>query len=623
MMQQMRASAKWIMLFLALAFVGWMIFDVGLSAGQGGGVSMSDAVARVNGTKIDLQTFNNAVRNASEQQRQMYGSAPVTLEQQRALEDRVLESLIEEILLEQEFRRRDLGATDQEIIQAAQSSPPQELLTEEQFFTDGQFDLTKYQRYLAADRNLQFALEARYRLEIPRSKLFQQLTSDVYVSDAKLWQLYQDQHDSLTLRVLEIRPNVVVPDSAVVVTDAEVRQYYNEHRVEFEQEAVAFLSYMSVSRQPDASDSAAALTRVTELRLELEDGADFAQIARLESADSTSRVAGGDLGMQANDRFVPEFTSAARALNPGELSEPVRTPYGYHLIQVEQLEPDSLHARHILIPFELAGEHLDQVESMADTLDLLAAEQTDPAVLDDVARMIGETVFPAPPVVQGNRVTVEGASIPDAGMWAFEAEVGEISQVIETPDAFYAFRLDSLRQAGVPPFEQIQPIVRRAAINARKWEQARALANDLSEQLRGGQPLMEVALANVLSARTYGPMTRVSPAPALRPYPQLIGAGFGLGVGEPGKPIETDDAIFLVEPASKQLADSSAFVEQLPTQRQNVLSAARQNRVSLFLLSLRDNANVVDRRREIEQAQRAMEAQLADSPFPGNTGVGF
>ena len=91
-----------------------------------------------------------------------------------------------------------------------------------------------------------------------------------------------------------------------------------------------------------------------------------------------------------------------------------------------------------------------------------------------------------------------------------------------------------------------------------------------------------------------------------------------MGVGQASKPIEADGAIFIVEPASKVLADSSAFLEQLPQQRQNALQAARQNRVSMFLLSLRDNANVIDRRREIERIQRALEADIADSPMPVN-----
>jgi peptidyl-prolyl cis-trans isomerase D len=182
----MRASAKWIMLFLSIAFVGWMVFDVGMDVGGRTGVSTSDAIARVNGAKIDLQTYYNAVRQAQDQQREQFGFNPVTLEEQRALDDAVLENLIQSILLVQEFRKRGIRVTDAEVIERARTSPPPEMFSVPDFQTDGQFDFAKYQRYISssADPNLLLALEERYRQEIPRDKLFNQITSDVYVSTA-------------------------------------------------------------------------------------------------------------------------------------------------------------------------------------------------------------------------------------------------------------------------------------------------------------------------------------------------------------------------------------------------------------------------------------------------------
>ena len=74
---------------------------------------------------------------------------------------------------------------------------------------DGKFDLNKGQRFLAsgADPNLDAELEAQYRQEIPRAKLFNQLVADVYVPDAALWQQYKDQHDSATIKLLSLYPD--------------------------------------------------------------------------------------------------------------------------------------------------------------------------------------------------------------------------------------------------------------------------------------------------------------------------------------------------------------------------------------------------------------------------------
>ncbi len=193
-MRSMRANAKWIMLLVALAFVGWMVFDVGMDLTGQGGASIGDAAARVNGTKIDLQTYYNALRAAQERRRFEGGGYGYTLEEQRAFEDAVFEELVQQVLLQQEYNRRGIRVSDDEIIAAAQFSPPPEIIQAPEFQTDGVFDIDKYRRFLASnvDPSFMFALEARYREEIPRTKLFEQLITDVYVTDAKLWQMYRD-----------------------------------------------------------------------------------------------------------------------------------------------------------------------------------------------------------------------------------------------------------------------------------------------------------------------------------------------------------------------------------------------------------------------------------------------
>jgi hypothetical protein len=117
---------------------------------------------------------------------------------------------------------------------------------------------------------------------------------------------------------------------------------------------------------------------------------------------------------------------------------------------------DSVTARHILIRIELAGAHRDLVDSQADSLESLAAERLDPAALDTAARALRMPIGQAAPVMRGNRVIVGPYLLGDPGVWAFQAQVGETSPVIESEEALYVFRLDSLHKAGVPPLEQIR-----------------------------------------------------------------------------------------------------------------------------------------------------------------------
>ncbi|MEJ2237787.1 MAG: peptidyl-prolyl cis-trans isomerase [Gemmatimonadales bacterium] len=612
----MRASAKWIMFAVALAFVGWMVFDVGMDVGGRGGGAVSNVVLHVNGNKVDYQTFYGRVRLAQEQQRSN-GAALTTLDELRDLEDQVVQSFVQAYALADEYSRRGITVSDREIADAMRNQPLPEFIQEPTFQTDGQFDLAKYQRYLeAAGTDFQLAIQARYQEELPRIKLYERLVGDVFLSDHQLWTIYQDENDSVAVRIVTILPQAVVSDTEVDVTDAEIAAYYNEHREDYERPAVAYTSFAKVSRIPSATDSAAALVRAREILAELRAGADFAEVAARESSDSVSRQNGGDLGEAARGQHVTAFTEAALALRPGQISEPVLTDFGYHIIKLHSKGADTYHASHILISVELEGDHLVAVESRGDSLDMYAAEQEDPTALDSVASTLGIPVRTADPLVEGSGLRVDGYFVPDVAVWAFDALEGETSHVIESERAYYVFRLDSLKPAGVRPLGEVRESVTFEATLARKWEKAEELAAAVKEDLDGGLSLEAAAEKHGLTATDLPMFSRQSPSPALGDAPRTAGAAFGLEVGETGGPIRSQHALFFVQPTDRQEADSSAFAAGIDAYRDRILMAARSARVQLALSAIIENAEVDDLRREVAQAlRRAPETGLPGSPL--------
>ena len=116
MMKTMRGIAPWIMLVVAVSFVGWMVFEVGMDISGQGSTTANDEIARVNGRKITADVFYAAVRNAQEQQRQA-GNILYTLDAQRDLEDQVLEGIVQQVLIQNESDRRGISVTDNEIAQ--------------------------------------------------------------------------------------------------------------------------------------------------------------------------------------------------------------------------------------------------------------------------------------------------------------------------------------------------------------------------------------------------------------------------------------------------------------------------------------------------------------------------
>jgi hypothetical protein len=412
-----------------------------------------------------------------------------------------------------------------------------------------------------------------------------------------------------------LTPQSVTGDS-IDVSDGEISAYYREHQKELERPATAFLSFVAVSRRPNGADSAAAAERARAVRQEILDGAEFADVAARESADSTSRANGGDLGEVPRGSYVKAFEDAALALRPGQISEPVQTPFGWHVIRLEGKTDSTLHARHVLIPIEPQGEHLTQLEAQADSLDFFAAEQEDPQALDRVAAQLGIPVAQAPAVRQGERLQLGRYLIGDAPVWAFGGpEAGEISPVIETEWAYYVFRLDSLRPAGVPPLADVREDVRRLVAIDKRLASVRAAADEVAREIRDGASLENIAERRGLTVRTLGPFTRYAPPPALQGSPAAVGAAFSLGVGQTGGPIPTPTGAFFIRTTAKFLADSSVFVATLPAMRQAAIQQARQERVQLILASLREGATVDDRRQELLRQQRQAAAQQGPMGF--------
>src|SRR5207245_1177999 len=201
------------------------------------------------------------------------GGAPRTRGDEQQISGQVVEQLVRQLLFEQEYKRLGITVSDEEVIQAARSSPPPEVMGAPDFQTNGQFDISKWQRFLASGSDPRFLeqLEARYRDQIPQLKLAQYVTADVYVSDAKLWRIYRDQHEAVTIALLAVRPEQIA-DADTPVSDAELEGYYRAHAAAFTQRATASLSFVAVPRVPDAADSAAARARVRTLRVEAAQG---------------------------------------------------------------------------------------------------------------------------------------------------------------------------------------------------------------------------------------------------------------------------------------------------------------------------------------------------------------
>lgn len=605
MLQQMRASAKYIWIIIVVLFVGGFLLAQTSGLLGRAPVTTTTAVASVNGEDILATTWYQATQNL-EQDESQRSAQPISLDERARLQDQAFDQLVSDALLRQEYKRRGITVSDDEILQAAQYSPPPQLMQAPDLQTDGQFDPAKYQRFLksplAKQNGLLFQLEQYYRTEIPKEKLFDQVVSDVYLSDEQLWRRFQDTHDTAQVSFVGFEPERI-PDSAVRVSDDEVRAYYDTHKKLFERPGTAKVSIIIVPRSVTASDSAAVRAHTLALRAKILGGEKFEDVARAESADSVSAANGGSLGKGPKGRFVAPFETAAYALKTGEISQPVLTQFGYHLIKVDARKGDTLTISHILLRIQQSDSAAGRTDRRADSLARMAASTDQPAKFDEAARALQIPVIKSS-VIEGNTLTVNGQYIPSIGPWAFQgAKLGETSELFDAADGYYLGRLDSLTRGRTLTLEEAKQDIRPYLIRQKKIDALLPQARNYAKVAAASSLEQAAKLLNMHVVNTK-PFTRVTGVPELAQAPEAVGAAFSLPLHTVSEPIRSTGGVVVERVDNRIAASRAAFDAQKTTLRGQALQQIRQQRVREFLSNLRAVAKVDDKRKQVEASAR-------------------
>ena len=601
----MRGIAKYIWIFLFIAFVGgFLLGDVSGLLGRSP-VTTTTVVAKVNGDEIPYVAWQNlSLQLASEQERRTGRS--LNLDERRTIEDQAFNQLVSDVLLQQEYEKRGIRVTDDEIKEAALTSPPQDVYQNPNFQTDGRFDPAKYQRFItspiAKQQGISVQLENYYRSELPKQKLFSQLVSEAWVSDERLFRMFRDERDSATVRLVALKPTPAQIEAAVV-SDAEAKQFYAQYEDRWERPGRAVVSVIGISRIPTAADTAAIADKLRALREEISSGrSSFEDVAKRESEDTISGPQGGDLGRGPKGRFVPEFENAAFALRPGQVSEPVRTQFGWHIIKATERKGDTLAIRHILLSVKQNDSTATATDRRADELSTLAGGATEPEKLDTAAAKLGLLVTQIP-VQEGQTANYLGRPVGGIAGWAFSGmSVGETSDLVDDDEGYYLVRLDSITQGGKQPFERVREEIVQA-LKERKAVQGLVAQGEALLADAKSTGLDAAAAKAGLAVTAAGPFTRLGFVQGLGYYNEAVGAAFALPIGTPGM-AKTDEAVVVMVVQSRVEATRETFDAQKGAMREQTVQALREQKVRLFLDNLRREAKIVDRRQEINATLR-------------------
>src|SRR5437762_5710516 len=270
---------------IAFAFIGGFLFAQTSGLLGRTTVNSTTPVAVVNHHDILYTDYVKQYQDEVQNQQQR-GGRTLSEDDIRGIQNQTFDRMVMDVLLQQEYERRGIVVTNDEIQQYARYAPPPWVQSAPELQTEGQFDPQKYQRLLsssyAKQTGLLAGLEQYYRTEIPRRKLLDQIGSGIFVTDAELWRIWRDQHDSVQVSFVVFRPQA---DTALVksISDADLRAYFDKHKDEFRRPGRAVLSVVEIPRVVTPADSALVRDHAIALRSDILGGAKFEDVAKRES----------------------------------------------------------------------------------------------------------------------------------------------------------------------------------------------------------------------------------------------------------------------------------------------------------------------------------------------------
>lgn len=301
------------------------------------------AVATVNGKEIPVAEFRRAYRQTMDMYRQQ--GLNEKLARQMGLHKQVLDQLVNTELLAQAAEKHGVLASDRELADLIQKNPA--------FFKDGKFDQQAYRDTLRQYyRKTDLEFERDLRRQLTAQKMLDTVANTAVVSDDEVKSRFLKEGNKAAVQYVRFTP-AMFADKAPAPAPAdlasfkqahqkEIEDYYTANKFLYNQPEQVKARHILIKLPENATQAQKdeAKQKIENLRKDIVDGhKDFAEMARQYSEDTGSKASGGELGFNTADAWVKPFSDAAFKLKAGEISEPVETQFGYHLIQVEEKKP--------------------------------------------------------------------------------------------------------------------------------------------------------------------------------------------------------------------------------------------------------------------------------------------
>jgi peptidyl-prolyl cis-trans isomerase D len=378
-----------------------------------------------------------------------------------------------------------------------------------------------------------------------------------------------------------------VPGGAPSVTSDQVAQYYQQHQKDFQvpEEVKVRHILIKVAQGADAKTDAAAKAKAEGLLKQIKAGGDFAALAKANSDDPGSKEQGGELGMIQRGVTVPAFEKAAFDQQPGQISDLVKTQFGYHIIQTEQ--KDTAHLKPLdevkaqILATLTRQQEGDQEAAYAQKLATEAAASG----LAKTAEAHHLQVVTSDYVQQSSQIP----GVPDAAKLltqAFGVKQGSAPQVSSTGDGFAVFQVTDVKPAHAPSFDEYKT---HLLDDFREQQLPQLLArktNELADKAHAENNLAQAAKELGATIKTSELVAHTAQVPDIGALATAAPDLFDLNVGQISKAINTGQAGIVAKIDEKQQPSAEEINKNLDATREQLLNERREQMFAVFVGAL-------------------------------------
>ncbi len=615
-MRRHKGWLKWSLALVVLTFVVLYFPDFLNTTSPGLGPSQSQALASVNGTPVTVGTFTRRYAAQMNAYRQAYGGQiSEQMLRQLGIDRQILQALIDEEAMVAEAGRQGLVVTDAEVRERILSLPS--------FQEGGRF--IGEQRYRQA---LQFnnppytvsEFEAAIRRELLVAKLQNAVAGWVTVSDAEVDAEYRRRNEKVKVDIVPVtaaafRAQVTVTDAdltarfeanketyrigerrkfkyalvdveqvraGLTVTDADVQGFYTQNVGQYTTPSQVRASHILF--QTSGKDEAAVRTQAEAVLAQAKaPGADFAALARQHSEDASNKDLGGDLNYFGRGRMVPEFEAAAFAMKPGDISDLVKTQFGFHIIKLVDTQPE------VVRPMaEVREEIADQLRwqrAQTEAESIAKAVASSAKTLADLERLAGERKL----AMQETGFFLTTEPVGDLGMQpelattVFGLADGAVSTPQRVARGWVIASVTGRQDSYIPQIAEVRDRVREDVITEKAGQLAQQKAASIAADLRTAKDFAAAVKKAGLEVRSSDLVARGSALPEVGSNEDAEKAAFSLPVNGVSDPLTTPNGTAILRVVERNEVTAEAMAAGRDALRDELVAARRDRAFRAYM----------------------------------------